>query len=205
MSEKKSLDDIEKEFRNTLVIPDRKTHPQFFFCPVGLVGTGKTTVTKPISEKFDLIRLSTDELRKLLKENGYDYSSVKTIGLKILQEYIDAGYSISFDMDCGNPQTKSFIESSAEKSGARVFWVYINTPQEFIFEKFRKHPPSWLADNPQTMIDNYLAQKEIREKENTQFIFFYEFDTSRADIGNQIEGCSNKIEVALMNPPTKEI
>lgn len=197
MPSQKSLNDIEKEFRDSLKVPMTKPAKQFFFCPVGLVGAGKTTVTKPISERLGLLRISTDELRKLLKENGYDYSSVKSIGFKVMTEFITAGYSISFDLDCGNPVTKKFIEDSALQSGANIFWVHVTAPSEFIFEKFRNHPPSWLANDPQIMINNYLAQKETREKENTSFDFFYEFDTSRSDLAEQIKDCGNKIAESL--------
>ncbi len=167
----KSLEAIEKDFRASLVVPEHIPKEQFFFCPVGLVGAGKTTVTKPISEKLGLVRLSSDELRKMLKENGHDYASVKETGLQLAKEFASKGFSIAFDMDCGNPEVKQFVQMLANKFGAKVFFVHVNTPEDFIFEKFRKHPPSWLADNPQVMIDNYYAQKEKRAEENADFDF----------------------------------
>jgi predicted kinase len=195
--EKKTQFEIEREFKSQLAIPQLKPSSQLFFCPVGLVGAGKTTITKPISEKFNLLRISSDELRKLLKENGYSYEPLKDILLNISSDYAKQGYSIAFDMDCGNPILINAVEEWAAHSGAKVIWVHINTPQEFIFEKFKKHPPTWLADNPQIMIDNYLAQKERRQKEGRVFDFFYEFDTSRDDIKVQIEECIEKMVANL--------
>lgn len=199
MNHQKTLQEIEIEFENSVVIPLEKPKEQFFFCPVGLVGAGKTTVTKPISEKLNLVRLSSDELRKLLKENGYDYGAVKDIGLKIAKSLADEGYSLAFDMDCGNPQVKEFVESLASKLNAKVFFVQITSPEEFIFNKFRMHPPTWLADNPQIMIDNYFAQKETRIKEGTQFNFLYTFDTSKENLLEQIDECVSLIKEKLKN------
>ncbi len=190
----KSLEDIEKDFRSSIEIPKSISQKQFFFCPVGLVGAGKTTVTKPISERLGLVRISSDELRKMLKENGHDYSPVKQIGLKLAQEFAQKGLSIAFDMDCGNPEVKEFVEKLAEKLHAKVVYVHINTPKEYIFEKFRRHPPSWLAENPEDMINNYYAQKEKRTKENTPFDYLFTFDTSRPDLNKQIDDCIKKIE-----------
>jgi len=193
MNVQKSLEEIETEFRTSIEIPKDIPKKQFFFCPVGLVGAGKTTVTKPISERLGLVRISSDELRKILKENDHDYSSLKKIGLTIAREFAEKGFSIALDMDCGNPEVKKYVEDFAEKLHAKVVWVHINTPEEYIFEKFKNHPPSWLANSPQTMINNYHAQKEKRIKENTHFDFLYTFDTSKQNVSEQIGECIEKI------------
>jgi predicted kinase len=192
----KNLEDIRDDFIKNLEIPLEIPQKQFFFCPVGLVGVGKSTVTKPISKRFNLLRLSSDEIRKLLLENGYDYGPVKDIGFDVVRKFVKKGYSISFDMDCGNPTVKTTVEDLAREYGIKVIWVHINPPEEYVFEKFRNFPIelSWLAPGqPQVMIDNYLAQKERRMQEHTSFDFIYTFDTSKKNISEQIEECSRLI------------
>ena len=185
----KSLEEVKSDFEKQIIVPAQTLSRQVFFCPVGLVGAGKTTITKPIAEKLGLVRISSDELRKLLKDGGHSYDQLKTIGLDVVRGFADKGCSIAFDMDCGNPEIKKLIDTLAEKYNAKVFWVHLNTPEEHIFNKFRKHPPSWLADNPQTMIDNYMLQKIKREEEATIFDFFFTFDTSKQDVEEQIQNC----------------
>ncbi len=197
MEKRKDLKDIESEFTSSISIPNHKPKKQFFLCPVGLVGAGKTTVTRPISERFDSVQISSDELRKLLNKSGYDYSAVKEVIFNVIREFSAKGYSITFDMDCSNPQVKNFIDELTSASAVEALFLHITAPEEFIFEKFRKHPPTWLADNPQTMIDNYLAQKEARAKENTKFDFIFTFDTSKEDLPDQIEYCCKRIEAHL--------
>lgn len=186
MMTSKNIEDIQEKYLKEIRIPDKKPSEQIFFCPVGLVGAGKTTFTKPIAERLNLIRISNDEIRKILKENGFDYSQLKKIGISIAEKFIRDGWGIAFDADCGNPETKQFIEKMAEKIHAKTYWVSINSPEDYILHKFKNHPSSWLADNPQIMIDNYYAQKEKRAKENTRFDFSYIFDASK-NIPEQIE------------------
>lgn len=195
--ESESLAKVESDFRKSIRIPYEKARHQFLLCPVGLVGSGKTTVIQPISEAFSLVRISSDELRKMLKEAGHTYASVKEIGLRAIKEIASQGHGIAFDMDCGNPQVKGFAEKLANELNIKIFFLHITAPEEFIFDKFRKHPPTWLADNPQTMIDNHIAQKNTRLKENTPFDFFFSFDTSRPDLSDQISECCDKIRMAL--------
>ncbi len=59
---------IRRLYTSFLKIPEKKPLKQILLCPVGLVGAGKTTVLKPMAEKLNLIRVSTDELREMLKK-----------------------------------------------------------------------------------------------------------------------------------------
>lgn len=78
---------IIKKYEETLEIPDTKPEKQIMVCPVGVVASGKTTVIKPLSKKLSLLRISTDEIRKLLKENGYSYDSVKDLAFDLADKY----------------------------------------------------------------------------------------------------------------------
>lgn len=78
------LSNIEKgimdEYEAELDIPIQPKRKQFILCPVGIVGAGKTTVMKPLSERLSLVRISGDEIRKILKEHGQAYDAVVPIG-----------------------------------------------------------------------------------------------------------------------------
>lgn len=115
----------EQEFRDRLVVPKEKRTEQLFFCPVGLVGVGKTTITKPISEALGLVRISSDEVREILKRQNADPKLLKEIIFHVAEEYANEGFSLAFDMDCGNPETKHYVELLAEKLHARVVFVHV--------------------------------------------------------------------------------
>lgn len=183
----KTLEEIEQLFTAQIHVPSAKPENQIYFCPVGLVGAGKTTVTKPISERLNLVRVSSDELRKLLIENGHNYDSLKAIAMRVIEKFVKDGYSIALDMDCGNVEVIQLVKVVEQKYGGISIWVHVTASEEHIFEKFRKHEPTWLASDPQIMIDNYFAQKEKRLSENSQFNFVYTFDTSKNTVAEQIE------------------
>lgn len=181
----KSLSDISTLYESTLVLPREKPALQFMLCPVGLVGAGKTTVLKPLSEKLSLLRLSTDEVRKLLKEHGQGYDAVVDIITSLANKYLDAGYSIAFDNDCASPITRERIAQREKEHGAIPIWIHINPPEEFIFNKLRTYKHTWLFKDGEAAIENYLAKKPSHQ--NLDMPFVYVFDPSRVDLAYQID------------------
>ncbi|MDP4010314.1 MAG: hypothetical protein Q8P37_00425, partial [Candidatus Spechtbacteria bacterium] len=93
-------DEILAQYEKSLEIPSRKLKQQIAVCPIGVVGAGKTTVIKPLSKKLSVLRISTDEIRKLLKENGYGYDSVRDIAYALVDAYLAKGFSIAMDGNC---------------------------------------------------------------------------------------------------------
>ncbi|HEY0220814.1 MAG TPA: hypothetical protein VGC58_01175 [Candidatus Paceibacterota bacterium] len=192
----KSLNDVEIKFRNQIEVPENKSNKQFLFCPVGFVGAGKTTVTKPISKIFNLVRLSSDELREILKEGGYDYSPGKEIGFRIAREFIQKGYSLAFDMNCSSPITKKFVEDISKEFSIPVVWVHINPPEEFVMNKLKIFKPeySWLFKSPEESIANHMRQKEMLADTIKEINFDYVFDTSKTDLEPQMSELSSIIQ-----------
>ena len=84
---------IAELYGSEISIPDEKPRNQFILCPVGLVGAGKTTVVKPLSVKLSLVRISGDEIRKLLKEHGHNYDQVQDVATVVARRYLDLGYT----------------------------------------------------------------------------------------------------------------
>lgn len=173
-----------EEYRRTIVIPHPKGK-QFLLCPVGLVGSGKTTVIKPLSEKLGLVRVSTDEIRKALKENGFNYKKTEDIAFAAADFFIDKGYGVVVDADCVRLEKREQIEERAASLQIPIIWIRINPPEEFILNKLRNYKHTWLFKDAEDAIRNYKARKPLHKK--LQFDFTYTFDTARPDPGNQIE------------------
>ena len=87
-SPKEVLDEVMEEYEKTLVVPNHKSSPQWMLMPVGLVGSGKTTIVKPLAEHFGLIRISTDEVREQLKRRGYSYEGAREITHELQKKYL---------------------------------------------------------------------------------------------------------------------
>lgn len=187
-------EEVAKEYEKTVVMPEQKGK-QFLLCSVGLVGAGKTTVLKPLAEKFGLVRISTDEIRKILKEKGYGYKAAESIALSVGEKYARQGHGIAIDADCSRAEKRREIEEVARKINIPVIWIHVNPPEEFIINKLKNYPHTWLFKDAEQAIQNYYARKPLHEK--LDFDFTYTFDTSRSDLGKQIDEASEKIKRKL--------
>lgn len=200
--EGKNLSDKEMKrllllYERSLKIPGTKQDKQILLCPVGIVGSGKTTVLKPLSKKLSLLRISTDEIRGLLKEQGYNYIRAREIAFNFIKKYAQHGYSIAIDADCINPDKRKKIEKLAKEIKAKVIWVHINPPEKFIINKLKKFKHTWLFKDSQDAIQNYFVRKILHK--NLNFPFLYTFDTSRSDLNKQIDSAINIIKKEIKN------
>lgn len=186
--------EVIKEYEKMVVVPKEKGK-QFFLCPVGLVGAGKTTVLRPLAERFGLVRISTDEIRKILKERGEDFGGAEEAALKIGEKYARQGYGIAIDADCVRTDKRERIEKMAAELKVPVVYVHINPPEEFIINKLKNYPHTWLFRDAEHALQNYYARKPLHEKLDLDFI--HTFDTSRSDLDKQIDEAAEKIKIKL--------
>ena len=173
-------------FERGLQFPPKK-RIQFFVCPVGLVGAGKSTVMKLLSEHLSLLRLSTDEMRKVLKEHGYDYDRARQLTLRVGENYAREGYRIGVDADCVDPEYRRHIDELAGELNVPVFYVHVNPPEDFILNKLRTFKHTWLFRDGDDAVKNYRARKPLHA--DLKLPFIYTFDTSRNDLRRQLREC----------------
>ena len=190
------LKEVADEYESSLTIPSEKSMPQWMLMPVGLIGAGKTTVVKPLAERFGLIRLSTDEIRELLNKRGYSYQGCKEIIIGLAKKYLDQGYSLAIDANTGS---KEGLEYSAKSTKAypnvRQIFIYINPPEKFITEKLKKYNHTWLFTDGEEAVKSYYKNREAFTLPDLAFVF--EFDTSRENLEEQINEAVININSAL--------
>ena len=174
----------------SLVVPKEKAQPQRLLCPVGLVGAGKTTVVEPLSLKLGFIRISTDEIRKYLKSQGYNYLRTKEIAAALIKKYIQLGHSVAIDADCAG-STKEIIEYLTKQTGITPIWIHIHPPEAFILNKLRTYNHTWLFKDADQAIENYERRKPLHEHLDQPFV--YTFDPSRPDLDRQIDEAIQRI------------
>ncbi len=173
---------VKDGYLKQITVPTHKPTKQYLLCPIGLVGAGKTTVVKPLSEKLSLVRISGDEIRKLFKESGYGYEKIEQLALELIQHFIHAGYSVCIDSDCASKIDQ--IKQVATAKNLTLIWIHINPPESFIINKLSNLKPNWLG-TAEEMITNYHERKPVHK--DITLDFTYVFDTSRLDIQEQIE------------------
>lgn len=179
------MERIMAEYELKLEIPKEKLERQIMICPVGIIGAGKTTVIKPLSKKLNLLCISIDGIRELLKENNYDYERAKEIVVRLAEKYIKKNFSIGLNTDCVSEESQRYIRQFKDKYNVKVFWIHINPPEEFIINKLRNYKHTWLFKNAEHAVGAYKRRKAAHK--NLNFPFIYTFDPSRDDLENQID------------------
>ena len=183
---------IKNLYEKGLTIPRDKPERQILLCSIGLIGAGKTTVIEPLSKKLNLIRFCTDDIRKLLKENGYGYESAQDINVQLVRKYLKAGYSVAIDGDSASEHSRKLIAETEDNYNIKAIWIHINPPEEFIINKLRNFKHTWLFRDGEHAIENYYERKPLHK--NLDMSFVYTFDTSRSDISKQIDEAVNLIK-----------
>jgi len=193
------FEEIVKEIEETLVLPTQKHQPQIILCPVGLVGSGKTTVIKLLSARLGLVRISGDEIRRQLQLKDYNLLRTLEIADSLAKKYIDLGYSIGIDSDCAGNGKDLVRANTEEHPDIRIIWIHVQAPEPLILERLRiRHQPSDNAEHHPILRDadhaiaNYLRRKPLHE--HLDFPFLYTFDMSRDDLAKQIDEAVEMIE-----------
>ena len=168
------MEEIIKEYERTLVFPSSKKL-RIFLCPIGLIGSGKTTVMKPLAEKLGLLRISSDDLRKIMREKRHGFENLKEAISSLVSKYVEQGYGIAMDSDHGPTEKKKKLEEFAAKVSMPIVWIHINPPEEFIVNKLKNFKHSWLFKDVDDAIKNYETRKPLHQ--NLDFDFTYTFDT----------------------------
>ena len=195
-SPKEVLDEVMEEYEKTLVVPNHKSSPQWMLMHVGLVGSGKTTIVKPLADHFGLIRISTDEVREQLKRRGYSYEGAREITNELQKKYLELGYSIAIDANTGSPHGLEFNKKTEEAfPQVRQLFIHINPPEEFIVNKLRNYNHTWLFKDGDHAVERFRFHKEKFTLPNLPFV--YTFDTSRGDLPEQIKKGIEAIEEKL--------
>lgn len=190
------LEEISHEYEKTLIIPDYKPFPQWMLMPVGLMGAGKTTVIKPLAEHFDLIRISTDEVREQLKQHGYSYEGARDITHELSKKYLKSGYSIAIDGNTGSRFGLEYNKKTAEAfPHVRQIFIHVNPPEEFIIKKLKNYRHTWLFKDSKHAVESFKTHKKNYVLPDVSFI--YTFDPSRDDLSAQLKEGVKVIEKEL--------
>lgn len=190
--------EVKATYLKQVEIPDTKLSPQFVLCPIGLIGSGKTTVLMTLTARMSLVRVSGDELRKLFKNRGHGYSRVRELGFEIVRGLLQRGYRVAIDSDCSSAESQEQVKLIWSELKVRVVWIHVNPPESFIITKLSNLIPNWLG-TAQEMINSYCICKSLHR--HLHFDFTYVFDTSKPNLSQQIEEAELAINQAIKHPP----
>lgn len=168
------MSEVLKEYEKELALPKTRPIPQVIIAPVGLIGTGKTTVSKLLEKELPILRIEGDAIRRLLRARGereHSHEMRKRVGLKYFKE----GYSILFDSDGATGALEDDYRKYVD-DGLKIVWLHIKAPEEIVIERLKNRPPDPIFPEAPRAIDGYFRRKRLHE--NLTKSFTYTFDTS---------------------------
>ncbi len=177
------IEQVIKDFEQTLVFPKEKPRPQFLLCPVGYVGSGKSTVMKPLCEMLSLLRVSNDEIRLLLGEHKYGNETLQ-IAAEVIEKYARQGFSIGLDSNASTAFNSERFNRLISELDIQAVWILINPPEDYIVNKLSNYSHGTLFRNKEEALSSYQKSKELVKTDGIPFV--YEFDPSRDDLEKQI-------------------
>ncbi len=190
-----TLISILREYENQLKFPRVKPKQQFLLCPVGMVGAGKTTVLKPLSQRLHLLRISTDELRMILLARGYNLVKTSEMAKKLIEKYLAKGFSIAVDADCVSLEVHKSLIKLGKKYKTKTIWIHVKSPEKFILKRLHSYTHGRVFRDSTDAIDNYYRRKPLHLK--LDFPFIYQFNTARGDLIKQINRAVNLIRFKM--------
>lgn len=182
-------------YRGRLSLPPMLSGAQFFICPMGPPGAGKSAIMEPLAAHYHMAIISSAGVRAVLKDIGVDFRSVHEVVAYVANALAHQGYRIAFDMDCSQAETQQMIRRVARGVGARAVFIKITAPESVQYQRFRMKPPRWFTwsarRTPETIAqDAHTHTHEVH--------FACTIDTAdRLSLERQIAECTKKIDAHL--------
>jgi predicted kinase len=170
----------------------------FCLCPVGNIGSGKSTVTRKIAVHFGLARVSGDEIRNLLRNEGYSLERMLDIAYETIRALFGEGRGVAIDSDCASLKVREVLTGLGEEFGYPLVFVHVTAPEDVLLERNQLRDIERRDTRGEGWVSGFNRRKPLHEPQYIAGIgFVYRFDTSRTDISNQITEAISVIESEL--------
>ena len=196
----KQVENVAKEYVNSLVMPRQKTAKKHFIGLIGSYGVGKTTVAKKIAEKLPFIIIVSDEGRRLLERKGFPHNIIKKskliflLGLRIIKELMNHDINIILDADLREPYFREPLRNIIASAGYNFILLHVMAPEnlvrERITERRTKETSRYLKDNLER---HYEERRKIHLSYPLPDDIFYTF-ANNEPIDAQIEEFIDKFK-----------
>lgn len=195
--------DYEKIFKRVISdIPLRKDNKVYGITFIAPQGTGKTTISRILSEKLNLYITSNDKIRRILEEFGIDPENESKLVNRLAEErtiymlenktsmIIDANMRLFYEIAMNN----------FNKYNSKLYFIRLQCSEEEILRRIDERSKTFAFDKEnysRASIENYEKYKK-REKECyfPEDLVFFTIDTEK-DINLQVEELVEKLKTDL--------
>jgi len=180
---------------------DRPTKNYCMICPVGLIGSGKTTIIKKLARSFDLVRISNDEMRAYLVGLGYNTDRASEVSLIVARKLLKKKIGLAIDADCARKKSILGLLSEEKLFRVPIVWIKINAPEKIILDRLSPENKKRKYRGAEA-IDNYYRRKKLHKNIKLPFVYVFENKT-KDSLKVQLPVAKQKIQKFLNTWNTK--
>lgn len=155
---------------------DRPTKNYCLICPIGLIGSGKTTITKKLARAFSLVRMSTDEIRAYLIKAGYNNERAIAVAQVVTEKLLEKRIGLVIDADCARVQIIKEFLHKAQVLRMPLIWIKIEVPEKIILARLSVNNKKRKYRGPEA-IQNYFERKKLHQNIDLPFVYIFKNET----------------------------
>lgn len=137
-------------YLSTLNVGERKTKKPVVIGFLGLVGSGKSSVSRELAPLIGATVVEGDSIRVHLRKVGEPYKYVRQIAEDVALEVLRRGGNVILDADQADEKKRTSIREKARKAGARLFFIRTSADPHVMLgrmlsAKYRRSPDDFFG------------------------------------------------------------
>ncbi len=180
---------------------DRPTKNYCLICPIGLIGSGKTTIVKKLARHFGLVRGSADEMRAYLNKLGYNTELAAEVMETVISRLIKQKIGVAIDADCARPEIIKGLLAKSKKYRIPLVWIKIEVSEKIILARLAVDNKKRKYRGPEA-IENYFKRKPLHKNINLPFVYTF-YNETPEKLKKQMVESKQKIKEFLIKCRTK--
>jgi len=149
----------------------RLSHPVLVYM-FGLPGSGKSFVSRQLSETLGLAHVSSDRLRFELFENPTYDKSENLIITRLMdfmtEQFLNAGVSVIYDVSVSRLQDRRAIRDLARKFDAKELLIWLQIDMESAWQRTKSRDRRKADDKYSSPLTKEIFDKFMRAMQNPQ-------------------------------------
>lgn len=115
------------EFIKAIKVTPRKTKKAIVIAIVGLVGSGKTSVSKELAKLLPATIIEGDDIRVQLRKQNERYEGARKIAESATLKVIEQGGNVILDSDHIDQKKRASLREKVKQTGAKLIFIRTHT------------------------------------------------------------------------------
>lgn len=197
-----NLNQIAGDLIRVLEIPKQTSAKPVCIILIGLPGSGKTFISKKLTERLPLVYLSEELVQAFLVPNKTFFDRGEEAVLELIYTTIDkllhTKYSVIFDANLKKLENRMAIKSIVDKARSQIITLYLNCPENIAFDRLKQKNLEILRGDSREFVmetDYFYFEKNNLEKpiKSEQAYLFDTANSTLRDIDKLVEYLKGKM------------